>query len=127
MRRFGGWIGLAGILLLGVGFAAANAGRLVTIDLGILTLYRVPVTFVAFGGMVAGMGIMLLAGIHADLKVRDLLRREGALEDDRGEPPTVDGRREEPLGGTLSDPSRRLDELPESWDRTASTRELPLE
>ena len=46
-------------------FAAGNAGRLVTIDLGLVTLYRVPVTFVAFGGMVVGMGVMLLAGINS--------------------------------------------------------------
>lgn len=125
MRRFAGWFGLAGILLLGVGFAAANAGRLVTIDLGILTLYRVPVTFVAFGGMVAGMGIMLLAGIHADLKVRELLRGEGTLDDDRAVPLAEEA--PEPPKTRLPDPSRSLDELPESWDRTSSTRELPLE
>ena len=41
-----------------------------------------PVTFVAFGGMVVGMGVVLVAGINADLKVRRLLR-ERHLEDSR--------------------------------------------
>ena len=100
------------VLLLGVGFAAGNAGRLVTIDLGFVTLYRIPVTFVAFGGMVVGMGVMLLAGVNADLKVRELLRRRGALDEGRGLlHPRAD------VGG---------DEIPESWDRTPQ-QELPIE
>lgn len=126
MRRFAGWIGLGGVLLLGVGFAAANAGRLVTIDLGLTTLYRVPVTFVAFGGMVVGMGVMLLAGINADLKVRELLRREDHPGGEVGE--EAPGEDADGVGGaSLPDPSRRLDELPDSWDRATSTKELPFE
>ena len=39
-------------------------------------------TFVAFGGMVAGMAVVFAAGIHADLKVRRLLR-ERHLDEDR--------------------------------------------
>lgn len=74
MRRVAVWIALAGVAALGVLFALGNAGRVVTLDLGLFTLSRVPVTFVAFGGMVVGMGVVLAAGIHADLKVRRLLR-----------------------------------------------------
>ena len=74
MRRFAGWLALAAVVVVGVVFAMGNAGRFVSINLGIVTLSRVPVTFVAFGGMVAGMGVMLAAGINADLKVRRLLR-----------------------------------------------------
>ncbi|MGI9626442.1 MAG: hypothetical protein ACR2QM_06370 [Longimicrobiales bacterium] len=74
MRRAWGWIGLAVVLFLGIGFAAANAGQQVNLDLGFITLFRVPITFVAFGGMVVGMGVVLMAGINADLKVRALLR-----------------------------------------------------
>lgn len=74
MRRFAGWLALAAVVVVGVVFAMGNAGRFVSINLGIVTLSRVPVTFVAFGGMVVGMGVMLAAGINADLKVRRLLR-----------------------------------------------------
>lgn len=74
MSRFLGWLAMGLVVVSGIGFAVANAGREVTIDLGLFTLYSVPVTFVAFGGMVAGMAVMLVAGINADLKVRRLLR-----------------------------------------------------
>lgn len=80
MSRLAGWVGLALAVVLGVGFALGNAGVDVTINLGIITLRAVPVTFVAFGGMVVGMGVVLIAGINADLKVRRLLR-ERHLED----------------------------------------------
>lgn len=74
MSRYTVWIALVAVVVLGVLFALGNAGRVVSINLGLFTLSRVPVTFVAFGGMVAGMGVMLVAGIRADLKVRRLLR-----------------------------------------------------
>lgn len=74
MRRFPTWLALAAVVVLAVAFALGNAGRVVSINLGLLTLSRVPVTFVAFGGMLVGMGVVLAAGINADLKVRRLLR-----------------------------------------------------
>jgi uncharacterized integral membrane protein len=80
MRRFPTWLALAAVVALGVAFAMGNAGRAVSINLGFLTLSRVPVTFVAFGGMVVGMGVVLVAGINADLKVRRLLRERHARE-----------------------------------------------
>ena len=82
MSRVASWVGLAAVVLLGIGFATANAGRDVSVDLGLFTLHGVPVTFVAFGGMVAGMAVVFAAGIHADLKVRRLLR-ERHLDEDR--------------------------------------------
>ena len=82
MRRFLGVIGLGAVLVMGVGFAALNAGRSVTIDVGLFTLFRVPVTFVAFGGMVVGMSVVLVAGINADLKVRALLRKAALTHPD---------------------------------------------
>lgn len=87
-------VALAAVVALGAGFAKANAGRRTTIDLGLLTLHDVPVTFVAFGGVVAGMAAMLGAGIAADLKTRKLLQ---AARDDprggRGRPDEEGGRR----------------------------------
>ena len=80
MRRFSGLLALGVVVLLGVAFAMGNAGREVTINLGIATLHGVPVTFVAFGGMVVGMGVVLVAGINADLKVRRLLRERHLKE-----------------------------------------------
>ena len=74
MRRVAVWLGLAVVVVLAVLFAMGNAGRFVSINLGLFTLSRVPVTFVAFGGMVVGMGVVLAAGLNADLKVRRLLR-----------------------------------------------------
>ena len=84
MKRFPTWAVQAAIVFLGVAFAVGNAGRVVSINLGFVTLSRVPVTFVAFGGMVVGMGIVLVAGINADLKVRRLLR-------ERSDPESVNG------------------------------------
>lgn len=92
MSRYLGWLVLGLVVVLGIGFAIANAGREVTIDLGLFTLYSVPVTFVAFGGMVVGMAVMLVAGINADLKVRRLLR-DRHMEDRQ-----LAGRGDEPLG-----------------------------
>lgn len=80
MNRVATWLGLAVIIVLAIGFAMANAGRQVSIDFGLFALYSVPVTFVAFGGMVVGMAVVLVAGINADLKVRRLLR-ERHMED----------------------------------------------
>ena len=92
MSRYLGWLVLSLVVVSGIGFAVANAGREVTIDLGLFTLYSVPVTFVAFGGMVVGMAVMLVAGINADLKVRRLLR-DRHMEDRQ-----LAGRGDEPLG-----------------------------
>lgn len=75
MRRLLAWLGLGAVVALTAFFAANNAGTRVVLDLGFVTFYRVPVAFVAFGGMVAGMAVVLAAGLHADLKVRRLLRQ----------------------------------------------------
>ena len=81
MSRWAGWIALVAVMAAGALFALGNAGRVVSLNLGLFTLNRVPVTFVAFGGMVVGMGVVLAAGVHADLKVRRLLReRDGRDE-----------------------------------------------
>jgi len=86
VKRFPTWLALAAVVVLGVAFAMGNAGRVVSINLGFMTLSRVPVTFVAFGGMVVGMGVVLAAGINADLKVRRLLRERHGPESRAGSP-----------------------------------------
>ena len=77
-------VGVGGILAVLVGvlvFARLNGGEVATVHLGFLTLRDVPITFVLFGGLVLGMLVMLLAGLHADLKVRRLLRQRMVEEE----------------------------------------------
>ncbi len=81
MSRFVGPVGVLAVLALSMGFASLNGAQRVTLRLGVLTIYGVPLTVVAFGGLVVGMVIMLGAGIHSDLKVRRILRARLAEED----------------------------------------------
>jgi uncharacterized integral membrane protein len=67
-------LGVLVILFLSMGFASLNSGQRVTLRLGFATFYGVPLTVVAFGSVIAGMLIMLVAGIRSDLKVRSILR-----------------------------------------------------
>jgi len=89
MSRIAGAAGVILLLVLAMVFAALNGGHRVTLDLGWITLYRVPVTFVAFGGLFLGMLVMLIAGVHTDLRVRNILR-ERLAEEDREEKGRVD-------------------------------------
>lgn len=80
MSRF---LGVLGILVILVGvmvFARLNGAESATVELGVATFQDVPITFVLFAGLILGMVVMLLAGLHADLKVRRLLRQR--LADD---------------------------------------------
>jgi uncharacterized integral membrane protein len=81
VSRFFGWIGVIILLILSLGFASLNSGQHVTLRLGLLTLYSVPLTVVAFGSVIAGMVVMLVAGVRSDLKVRRILRARLAEED----------------------------------------------
>ena len=81
MTRLAGAVGVLLVLLLSIAFAALNGAQQVTLRLGMVTLYRVPVAFVAFAALVIGMLVMLVAGIHSDLKVRRILRDRLAEED----------------------------------------------
>jgi len=80
MSRFLGIFSVVLVVVLAMVFAAANAGHRVTLNLGILTLYRAPVTLVAFGGLLVGMLVMFATGIYTDLKVRKILRDRLAEE-----------------------------------------------
>jgi uncharacterized integral membrane protein len=81
MNRLGGVLGIALVLVVSMGFAALNGGQRVTLRLGFTTFYRVPLTAIAFGALILGMVVMLLAGIHSDLRVRKILRERLAEED----------------------------------------------
>lgn len=67
-------LGVLVVLFLSMGFASLNSGQRVTLRLGFATFYGIPLTVVAFGSVIAGMLIMLVAGIRSDLKVRSILR-----------------------------------------------------
>jgi uncharacterized integral membrane protein len=69
------------VLVMVMLFARANGSEQVTLDLGFGRFNGVPLTYVAFGSLFIGMLVMLLAGIHADLKVRRFLRERLAHED----------------------------------------------
>lgn len=62
-------------------FASLNSNQRVTLRLGVGTYYGVPLTVIAFGGVIVGMLIMLVAGIRSDLKVRRILRARLEEED----------------------------------------------
>jgi uncharacterized integral membrane protein len=68
-------------LALAMGFATMNSGQRVTLRLGVVTFYGVPLTVVAFASLLLGMLVMLVAGIRSDLKVRGILRARLEAED----------------------------------------------
>jgi uncharacterized integral membrane protein len=74
-------LGILLILILSMGFASLNSGQRVTLRLGFATFYGIPLTVVAFGSLIAGMVVMLAAGIRSDLKVRRILRARLMEED----------------------------------------------
>ena len=76
-----GAAGVLAALALAMGFASLNSGQRVTLRLGLMTLYGVPLTVVAFASVLAGMIVMLVAGIRSDLKVRRILRARLEAED----------------------------------------------
>ena len=65
-------------------FASLNSSHRVTLRLGFVTLFGVPLTLVVFGAVILGMVVMLGAGVQSDLKVRRILRAR-LVEEDREE------------------------------------------
>jgi uncharacterized integral membrane protein len=71
-------------LVLAMGFASQNSSQRVTLRLGFITFYGVPLTVIAFASLLVGMVVMLVAGVRSDLKVRSILRarlEEEAIEE----------------------------------------------
>jgi hypothetical protein len=89
MSRFFGIFAVAVTLLGAAWFSGLNAGHRVAIDLGLFRFPRVPIVVVAFAGMFIGMVVMLIAGLHTDLRVRTILR-ERLIAEDREERGFVD-------------------------------------
>ncbi len=81
MSRVTGVVVVLVVLILVMLFARGNGAERVTLDLGIVTFQRVPLTYVAFGSLFVGMLVILIAGIHADLRVRRFLRERLEEED----------------------------------------------
>lgn len=104
-------MGVAGVLLvlaLAMAFASLNGGQRVTVRLGVSTFYGVPLTLVAFAGLILGMVIMLVAGIRSDLKVRRILRDRLAEEGREESQRFVDRSQQE-----LFDAARAREEAPD--------------
>ncbi len=80
MTRFLGPLVAVLLVIAAAWFAALNGDQRVTLSLGFVTLYRMPVTLVAFLGLFVGMVTMWVAGIYTDLKVRSILRDRLAEE-----------------------------------------------
>ena len=89
---------LLGVLAAALGFASLNSAQRVTLRLGFVTLYGLPLTVVAFGSLLVGMLVMLLAGIRTDLKVRRILRARLQAEDREERARFVDGDQQDLFG-----------------------------
>ena len=81
MRRAAGAAVVVAVLACALAFAALNAGERVTVDLGIVVIYRVPLTLVVFGALLLGMLAMVVVSIDSDLRVRRILRDRLRAED----------------------------------------------
>jgi len=88
------------LLVVGLGwlFGSVNGSETVTLKLGVITLYDVPITVVAFFGLLAGMVIMLVAGIYNDLRVRRILRDRLTEEDSEEKARIIDHRQHDLFG-----------------------------
>ena len=61
------------VLLLVMLFTRGNRAERVSLELGFVSFDGVPLAYVALGSLFVGMLVMLVAGIHTDLRVRRLL------------------------------------------------------
>jgi uncharacterized integral membrane protein len=102
MSRFLGIVSILAVVILAMAFAAANAGNRVTLELGIMTLFRVPVTLVAFSGLLTGMLVMFATGVYSDLKVRRILR-ERLAQEAQAEQRWIDGNQQDLFATPLED------------------------
>ncbi len=71
----GGLVAAVLLLVLSTAFAVLNGRSFVSLDFWVFRMSRVPVSVVVFGALLMGMGVMLLAGLRSDLRVREILRK----------------------------------------------------
>lgn len=74
------WLRWGGLTLIGIVAALLaffNSGERVALDLGPVTLYRIPLVPLIFAAFVLGMATMFLLGLRHDLRVRRALRDAG--------------------------------------------------
>ena len=102
MNRLAGVAGVLFVLLLSVSFAALNGNQRVTLRLGFTTLYQVPLSVVAFGALVIGMMLMLVTGIHSDLKVRRIRGPQKTIESVREIPEALTPGHDKPAAAIAS-------------------------
>jgi uncharacterized integral membrane protein len=77
----------AAVAALSFGFAAANAGERVTLNLGFVILRSVSLPVVVFASALIGMLAVFLVGLRADLRTRELLQRYRRALEEREKPP----------------------------------------
>lgn len=125
MSRLVGILTAVSVVVVAMVFAALNAGNLVTVNLGLFTLYRAPVALVAFGGLFTGMVVMFATGVHTDLKVRRILR-ERLAEESREEQKWIDRNQQDLFENQPEVPETTVG-LPASGSRPEGSRESPPE
>ncbi len=82
MRFWARALSFVAVAAFSFGFAAANAGQRVTLNLGLVTIRSVSLPVVVFASALIGMLAVFLVGLRADLRTRQLLQHyRGALED----------------------------------------------
>ncbi|HEX6747924.1 MAG TPA: hypothetical protein VF092_11590 [Longimicrobium sp.] len=78
--RVPGWPAIAaGGVLAGL-FAFANRFERVSVSLGFVQLYAVPLSIFFFAAFLLGMAAMLLLSLPQDRRTRELLRAHGLLD-----------------------------------------------
>ena len=89
------WLPLALAVLLAGAFAYLNSGERVSLNLGVLMLFRLPLVALLFVAFLLGMVTMFVIGLRHDLHVRRVLRQYRIQEERRPwrpepppEPPT---------------------------------------
>jgi uncharacterized integral membrane protein len=81
------WVAMVVLSVGAAVFASLNLAERITLNLGVVTFYRVPLPWIVFGAFLLGMFTMFALGLEHDRKVRRLLeeheRRRARESSDR--------------------------------------------